>query len=147
MQISSPRPQSPLVEVVRIPIIRLYDNLIVSVQVSLSDRLVMQLKDDITEAIERTGARGLVIDLSGIDMMDSYISKALRDIGLIAKLMGVRTVISGVAPMIAMTLTEMGLDLKGVSTALSLESALETLGTALSSGGEDPTVKEASKDA
>jgi len=117
-----------MAEVVRIPIIRLYDNLIVSVQVSLSDKLVIQLKDDITAAIERTGARGLVIDLSGIDMMDSYISKALRDIGLIAKLMGVRTVISGVAPMIAMTLTEMGLDLSGVSTALSLEGALEQLG-------------------
>ena len=147
MMTSSPNPPSPLVEVVRIPIIRLYDNLIVSVQVSLSDRLVMQLKDDITEAIERTGATGLVIDLSGIDMMDSYISKALRDIGLIAKLMGVRTVLSGVAPMIAMTLTEMGLDLKGVSTALSLESALETLGTALVSRGEDPAAVEVSKDA
>jgi rsbT antagonist protein RsbS len=132
-----PKRSSPLAEVVRIPIIRLYDNLIVSVQVSLSDRLVMQLKDDITDTIERTGARGLVIDLSGIDMMDSYISKALRDIGLIAKLMGVRTVISGVAPMIAMTLTEMGLDLKGVSTALSLEGALETLGTVLTAAPDD----------
>jgi len=130
-----------MTEIVRIPIIRLYDNLIVSVQVSLSDRLVVQLKDDITETIERTGARGLVIDLSGIDMMDSYISKALRDIGLIAKLMGVKTVISGVAPMIAMTLTEMGLDLKGVRTALSLEGALETLGTVLATRADDHAVE------
>jgi len=126
-------------EVARIPIIELYDNLIVSVQVSLSDRLVLQLKDDITSAIERTGASGLVIDLLGIDMMDSYISKALRDIGLIAKLMGVRTVISGVAPMIAMTLTEMGLDLRGVNSALSLEAALEVLGTRLVSRRSDET--------
>jgi rsbT antagonist protein RsbS len=134
---SSRDQNNPMAEVVRIPIIRLYENLIVSVQVSLSDKLVMQLKDDITASVERTQARGLVIDLSGIDMMDSYISKALRDIGLIAKLMGVRTVISGLAPMIAMTLTEMGLDLKGVSTALSLEDALEKLGATLGGAGSD----------
>jgi rsbT antagonist protein RsbS len=75
-------------------------------------------------------------------MMDSYISKALRDIGLIAKLMGVRTVISGVAPMIAMTLTEMGLDLKGVRTALSLESALEKLGTGLAQTDDERPAEE-----
>jgi rsbT antagonist protein RsbS len=111
----------------RIPIIKLYDNLIVSIQVALSDRLVMLLKDDITLHIEETGARGLVVDVSGIDVMDSYISRAIRDIGLIAQLMGVRTVISGMDPMIAMTLVEMGLDLKGVYSALNLEMALELL--------------------
>jgi rsbT antagonist protein RsbS len=111
----------------RIPIIKLYDNLIVSIQVALSDRLVMLLKDDITYEIEETGARGLVVDVSGIDVMDSYISRAIRDIGLIAQLMGVRTVISGMDPMIAMTLVEMGLDLKGVYSALNLETALELL--------------------
>lgn len=111
----------------RIPIIKLYDNLIVSIQIALSDRLVMLLKDDITERIEETGARGLVVDVSGIDVMDSYISRAIRDIGLIAQLMGVRTVISGMDPMIAMTLVEMGLDLKGVYSALNLEMALELL--------------------
>jgi len=111
----------------RIPIIKLYDNLIVSIQVALSDRLVMLLKDDITNEIEETGARGLVVDVSGIDVMDSYISRAIRDIGLIAQLMGVRTVISGMDPMIAMTLVEMGLDLKGVYSALNLEAALELM--------------------
>ena len=111
----------------RIPIIKLYDNLIVSIQVALSDRLVMLLKDDITLQIEESGARGLVVDVSGIDVMDSYISRAIRDIGLIAQLMGVRTVISGMDPMIAMTLVEMGLDLKGVYSALNLEMALELL--------------------
>jgi len=115
-------------EIARIPIIKLYENLIVSIQVALSDQLVMQIKDDITEEIERTGARGLVIDVSGIDVMDSYISRAIRDIGLMARLMGVRTVICGMDPMIAMTLVEMGLDLTGAQSALNLESALELLG-------------------
>ena len=127
MQISSFRKDSPVSEIMRIPIIRLYENLIVSVQVSLSDQLVMQLKEDITSEIERTNARGLVIDISGIGLMDSYISKALHDIGLIAKLMGVQTVISGMAPLIALTLSEMGLDLRGMHMALSLEDAIETL--------------------
>ena len=115
-------------EISRIPIIKLYDNLIVSIQVALSDRLVMQIKDDITEEIDRTGAKGLIIDVSGIDVMDSYISRAIRDIGLIARLMGVRTVICGMDPMIAMTLVEMGLDLTGARSALNLEAAIELLG-------------------
>ena len=114
-------------EIVRIPIIKLRDVLIVSIQVSLSDHVVMQLKDDITAKIERTQARALVIDVSGVELMDSYISRAIRDISLVARLMGVRTVISGLDPMIAMTLVEMGLELKGVRTALDLESALESL--------------------
>ena len=112
----------------RIPIIKLYDSLIVSVQVSLSDRLVGSLKDDITEQIERTGAHSLIIDVSGVDVMDSYISRAVRDIGLIARLMGTETVISGLDPMVAMTLVDMGMDLEGVRTALNLESALELTG-------------------
>jgi len=115
-------------EIGRIPIIKLYDNLIVSIQVALSDRLVLQIKDDITREIDRTGARGLIIDVSGIDVMDSYISRAIRDIGLMARLMGVQTVICGMDPMIAMTLVEMGLDLTGARSALNLESAIELLG-------------------
>ena len=111
----------------RIPIIKLHDKLIVSIQMALSDRLVVQLKDDITARIERDKVTGLIIDVSGIDIMDSYISRALRDIGLISRLMGVRTVISGLDPMIAMTLVEMGLDLKGVKSALNLESAIDLL--------------------
>jgi rsbT antagonist protein RsbS len=112
----------------RIPIIRLYGNLIVSIQVSLSDDLVVGLKEDITESIEEYGARGLIIDLSGIDLMDSYISRSIRDIALISKLMGVKTVISGMDPMVAMTLVEMGLEMDDVRTALSLEDAIELLG-------------------
>lgn len=113
--------------VAKIPIIKLHGNLIVSIQIALSDELVMQLRDDITAEIETTHARGLIIDVSGIDVMDSYISRALRDISLIARLMGVRTVISGMDPMIAMTLVEMGLEMAGVKTHRDLESAYDYL--------------------
>lgn len=129
-------------DVSRIPIIKLRDVLIVSIQVALSDRLVLQLKDDITARIDATRARGLVIDVSGIDIMDSYISRAIRDIGLVARLMGVQTVISGLDPMIAMTLVEMGLELKGVRTALELESALELLGWRAGEGPARPGSRE-----
>jgi rsbT antagonist protein RsbS len=124
-------------DAVRIPIIKLYSNLIVSIQVALSDQLVSRLKQDITSEIDRTAARALIIDVSGIDVMDSYISRSIRDIGLIAKLMGVKTVISGMDPMIAMTLVEMGMELTGVQTALNLESALEELGCRLVMDAEE----------
>jgi len=118
-----------MAQIARIPIIKLYGNLIVSIQVTLSDRLVIQLKDDITAAIVKHDVHGLIIDVSGIDVMDSYISRALRDVSLIAKLMGVETVISGMHPVIAVTLVEMGLDLEGMHAAMDLEAALEHLET------------------
>ncbi len=114
-------------DIARIPIIKLYGNLIVSIQVSLSDQLVVRLKDDITTEIVRHEVRGLIVDVSGIDVMDSYISRALRDVSLIARLMGVNTVISGMHPVIAVTLVEMGLDLEGMFAAMDLEAALDHL--------------------
>ncbi len=114
-------------ETTHIPIIKLYDTLIVTIQVELSDRVVMQLKDDIGEAIQKLGPKGLIIDVSGVGIIDSYISRAIRDIGLISRLMGVEAVISGLDPNIAMTLTEMGMDLEGVNTYLHLEAAYEAI--------------------
>lgn len=110
-----------------IPIIKLYDTLIVSIQVELSDRVVMQLKDDIANRIQEVGPRGLIIDVSGVDIMDSYISRTIRDIGHISQLMGVKTVICGLDPNVAMTLVEMGMDLQGVEPHLHMESAFEAI--------------------
>ena len=116
-----------MTETMRIPIIKLYDTLIVSIQVELSDRLVMTLKDDIATMIQRVGPRGLIIDVSGVDIMDSYISRTIRDIGMIARLMGVQTVICGLDPNIAMTLVEIGMGFEGVATELNMEAAFESL--------------------
>ena len=114
-------------DISRIPIVELQGNLLVSLQGELSDRLVAQIKDDVTNRIARTRVDGLVIDVSGIEIMDSYISRSILDVGMMAKLMGVNTVISGMDPMIAMTLVEMGLDFSGVMTELNLDTAVERL--------------------
>lgn len=114
-------------EFVRIPIIKLYDNLIVSIQMALSDELVRRLREDITMEIDRTDAHGLIVDLSGVDVMDSYISKAIRDMGIVARLMGVQTVICGLDPMIAVNLVEMDVNMESLHTTLNLESAIEYL--------------------
>ena len=111
----------------KIPIIKLYDNLIVSIQVDLSDRVVIQLKEDITNAIMGCDATGLVLELSGIELMDSFITRSISDIGKTARLMGVETAVAGLNPMIAVTLVEMGMDFEGVHPALNLEAALEHL--------------------
>lgn len=110
-----------------IPIIKLYDTLIVSIQVELSDALVTQLKDDVAHEIQRLAPTGLIIDVSGVDIMDSYISRTIRDIGQISKLMGVATMICGLDPNVAMTLVEMGMDLEGVEPHLQMEDAFESL--------------------
>ncbi len=111
----------------KIPIIRLYGNLIVTIQVELSDAVMRQLKEDLTREVERTDAHSLIIDLTGVELMDSYISRAVRDLSVIAKLMGVRAAVCGMRPMVAMTLVEMEMELEGIVTALSLEKAIEKM--------------------
>lgn len=110
-----------------VPIIRLGDNLIVTVQQALHDRLAMQLQDDISAAIERTGARGLLIDVSVIDVVDSFMGRMLGDIAGMARLMGATTILVGIQPAVAITLTEIGLELRGIHTVLNLEKGLALL--------------------
>ena len=110
-----------------IPLIRLFDNLIVSIQVELSDDIVERLMSQITAAIERTTVSGLILVFSGAEIMDSYITRRVHDIAMTARIMGVDTVVCGLRASIVITLTEMGLGLPGVSTALNLERALELL--------------------
>jgi rsbT antagonist protein RsbS len=114
-------------EAYSIPLIRLFDNLIVSVQVALSDEIVERLMSQITDAIERSNVSGLIIDFSGADVMDSHITRRVHDIAVTARLMGVDTVVCGLRASIVITFTEMGLSLTGVTTALNLERALEHL--------------------
>jgi len=113
--------------VTAIPLIRLFGNLIVSIQVSLTDSLIERLIGDITQAIERTQVSGLILDLSGVDMLDSHLTYRIRTLAVAARLMGVDTVVCGMRPAVVMTIVEMGLDLVGVSIALNLERALELL--------------------
>ena len=111
----------------RIPIINLYSNLIVPIQGAIGDDVMVQLQDDVTRRVEQDGARGLVIDVSGVQLMDSFMTRNIRDLALTARLMGVHTVVSGLGPAVAITLVEMGLEIPGIQTTLNLERAIECL--------------------
>ncbi|HEY3450585.1 MAG TPA: STAS domain-containing protein [Myxococcales bacterium] len=111
----------------RVPLIRIRSYLLASIQVALSDQMVVRLREDVAQALSRSDARALIVDVSGIDVMDSFIARAIRDIGLLSQVMGVETAVCGIDPMIAMTLVEMGMELKGVSTTRDLDSALAQL--------------------
>lgn len=111
----------------RVPIIKLYSNLIVPIQGAIADNIMSQIQDDVTRRIGQNGARGLVIDVSGVALMDSFITRNIRDLALTARLMGVNTVVSGLQPAVAITLVEMGLEIDGLETTLNLERALEHL--------------------
>ena len=119
----------------RIPIIHLAGRLLVSIQVEMTDHLLARLKEDVANAIDRTGGAGLVIDVAGIEVMDSFISRSICDLALIARLMGVPTVLCGIRPAVAMTLSEMGIDLRGVPSALDVDDAV-ALCAAEEAGGE-----------
>lgn len=111
-----------------IPIIKLYDTLIVSVQTELSDHLVMELKDNIADEIRASNAMGLIIEVSGVDIIDSFIARSIRDIAKVSNLMGVDTIVAGLDAGMAITLVEMGMVLDNVRTKLNLESALRAFG-------------------
>jgi rsbT antagonist protein RsbS len=110
-----------------VPIFRLGTVLIVSIQQALHDRLALTLQDDITTALSRTGADGLLIDVSVIDIVDSFLGRMLNDIAAMALLMGARTALVGIQPAVAITLTELGLELRGIVTALDVEQGLARL--------------------
>lgn len=116
-----------MAEVHSIPLIRLFDNLIVSIQVELSDAIIERLMAQITAKIESTNVSGLILDFSGAYMMDSHITRRVHDIAMTARIMGVDTVVCGLRAAVVITLTEMGLSMPGVVTALNLERALELL--------------------
>ena len=114
----------------RIPILKLGQFLLVTVQVDMHDRLAMQLQDDLTNKISQTGARGVLIDISALEMVDSFIGRMLANISAMAKVLDAETVVVGMQPAVAITLVELGLSLPGVRTALNVERGMELLGEA-----------------
>lgn len=115
-------------ELRRLPIIFLWDRVVVPIQGEVTDELADQLSDDVLAAIHRSRARGLVIDLTGVWLVDSHLCAMLSHIASAALLMGAQTVLSGLSPEIAMTLQTMGVEFTNVRTALTLEHALTLLG-------------------
>jgi rsbT antagonist protein RsbS len=114
----------------RIPILRMGEFLLVTIQVDMHDRLALTLQDDLTAQIERTGARGVLIDISALEMVDSFIGRMIANISGMSRILDARTVVVGMQPAVAITLVELGLSLPGVRTALNVERGMQLLRSA-----------------
>jgi rsbT antagonist protein RsbS len=116
-----------MADVIRIPILQIEQFLVASIQVALHDASAVQFKDDLLDRIHDTKARGLILDLTAMDVVDSFLGKLIGDVTEMAGLMGTTVVITGLQPAVAITLVELGLDLPGVVTALNLEKGMARL--------------------
>jgi rsbT antagonist protein RsbS len=112
----------------RIPILRMGDLLLVTIQVDMHDRLAMTLQDDLTQRIVDDGAKGVLIDISALDLVDSFIGRMISNTAAMASILDARTVLVGMQPAVAITLVELGLNLVGVKTALNVERGMALLG-------------------
>ena len=111
----------------RIPVLKMGPYLLVTVQVDMHDRLALTLQDDLMEQIRRTSARGVLLDISALDLVDSFIGRTIGNIAGMARVLGAHTVVTGMRPAVAITLVELGLSWKGVRTALTVERGMELL--------------------
>jgi rsbT antagonist protein RsbS len=125
----------------RIPILRLGPYLLVSIQVDMHDRLALALQDDLTQAIVQHNAKGVLIDISALEIVDSFIGRMLANIAAMGRVLDAQTVVVGMQPAVAITLVELGLSLPGVYTALSVERGMGLLRQLVSgdgNSGDDP---------
>lgn len=113
----------------RIPILKLGRALLVSIQVDIHDRLAKALEEDLSERIVATGARGVMIDISGLEIVDSFMGRMLDNIAAVSRLLDADTVVVGMRPAVAITLVELGLSLTGVKTALNVERGMALIGS------------------
>ena len=118
----------------RIPILRIGEFLLVTLQVEMHDQLALRLQDDLTNSIQAKGAKGVLIDISALEMVDSFMGRMLSDMSGMARLLDARTVLVGMQPAVAITLVELGLSLPGIATALNVERGMELLKRELHDG-------------
>src|ERR1700683_647509 len=115
----------------RIPILRMGRFLLVTLQGDMHDQLALRLQDDLTNAIQAKGAKGVLIDISALEMVDSFMGRMIADISGMARILDARTVVVGMQPAVAITLVELGLTLPGVQMALNVERGMKILRAAL----------------
>src|SRR5579862_4937910 len=121
----------------RIPILRIGEFLLATIQIDMHDQLALQLQDDLTKAIQRHSAKGVLIDISALEMVDSFIGRTISDISTMGRILGARTVLVGMQPAVAITLVELGLSLPGVATALDVDRGMQLLRHALRDSSDD----------
>ena len=121
----------------RIPILKMGEFLLVTIQVDMHDQLALRLQDDLTRAIEKKGAKGVLIDISALEMVDSFMGRMIADISGMARILDAQTVLVGMQPAVAITLVELGLSLPGVATALNVERGMTWLRRTLNASGDD----------
>ena len=121
----------------RIPILRMGNLLLVTIQVDMHDKLALTLQDDLTNRIAEVGARGVLIDISSLEIVDSFIGRTLANIAAMAKVLDAETVVVGMQPAVAITLVELGMSLPGIRTALNVESGMQFLQQTAAAYAED----------
>lgn len=121
----------------RIPILKMGDFLLVSIQVDMHDRLAMSLQDDLTAKIVSARAKGVLIDISGLEMVDSFIGRMIGETAAMSRVLDAETVVVGMRPAVAITLVELGLTLSGVRTALTIERGMDTLRSLIEARGRE----------
>jgi rsbT antagonist protein RsbS len=120
----------------KIPILKMGQFLLVTIQVDMHDRLAMTLQDDLTNAISETEARGVLIDISSLEIVDSFIGRMLANIAAMSRVLDAETVVVGMQPAVAITLVELGLSLTGVRTALNVDAGMAVLRASVNGNGE-----------
>lgn len=111
----------------KIPILKMGEYLLVTIQVDMHDRLAITLQDDLTNRISQTGAKGVLIDISSLEIVDSFIGRMLGNIASMSRVLDAATVVVGMQPAVAITLVELGMSLEGVRTALNVDAGMELL--------------------
>ena len=127
----------------RVPVLKIGDILLVSIQIDLQDQSVLALQEDLAEKISSTGAHGVVIDISAVEIVDSFIGRMIANIAAMARVLDAQTVVVGMQPAVAITLVELGLTLPGVRTALNVDKGMRLLE---SEAGRAPTEMERNAD-
>jgi rsbT antagonist protein RsbS len=128
----------------RIPILRMGKVLLVTIQVDMHDQLAVTLQDDLTARIVETGARGVLIDISSLEVVDSFIGRILGNIATMSRVLDAQTVVVGMQPAVAITLVELGMSLPGIRTALNVEKGMALLHASIEADDAVPEVPDAS---
>lgn len=130
----------------RIPILRMGDYLLVTIQVDLYDQLAENLESDLVNMVKKNNSRGVLIDISAVSIIDSFMGRILGNIATMSKIMDAETVVVGMQPAVAITLVELGLPLKGVYSALNVEKGMELLRSKIGSREEEEEDREEEAD-